>query len=142
MNIPSLPTDNLYKFMALSGIFIAVFGYSVYWIQGGRTQEIVEELSGLETRLEVIIKSPIVTGDSSIDTEKDLEAIAKVMQLTKEFDNLQKERVVYRNFSIFCLVVGSILSISGFSLWYFRVQKFQDMLLRKEALSVINEQEE
>jgi hypothetical protein len=27
MDLPSLPTDNLYKFLALSGLFIVVFGF-------------------------------------------------------------------------------------------------------------------
>jgi len=31
MNIPNLPTDNLYKFMSLSGLIIA-FGPAIYWL--------------------------------------------------------------------------------------------------------------
>jgi hypothetical protein len=27
MNLPSLPTDNLYKFLALSGLFIVLFSF-------------------------------------------------------------------------------------------------------------------
>jgi len=51
MNLPTLPTDNLYKFMALSGLAIAVF--SVF-LPLTRMSEIRLNMLEIETQLEVL----------------------------------------------------------------------------------------
>ena len=44
MNLPSLPTDNLYKFMALSGIILVISSFFVVWKHAYRSQELLREL--------------------------------------------------------------------------------------------------
>ena len=47
MNLPNIPTDNLYKFMALTGILIIVLSSTLFIVKGNRTQEINQELKKL-----------------------------------------------------------------------------------------------
>lgn len=51
MTLPSLPTDNLYKFLALAGLFLAVFGY-VY--PTNRLTELQIKQASIETEWSVL----------------------------------------------------------------------------------------
>lgn len=61
MDIPALPTDNLYKFMAISGVLIAMFFsliliYSMYIIET-KNLEIDNNINNIDINIEIFKKS-------------------------------------------------------------------------------------
>jgi len=144
LNIPSPPTDNLYKFLALAGILIVVGGYVFVYLQADRSQELLRELKQgaalihAETeiaRLRSLLNDPNERRGKHL--EEGYEAAARERaRLTKVEEEL-KFLLAWKNRSMILLaaahVVGSVLSAVGFALWYQRVQRYQDLILRRQA---------
>ena len=62
--IPNIPTDNLYKFIALSGIAILMFSIYLYVNKG---YEIKNSLRETEMKLAILeVKTEIISWDSTI----------------------------------------------------------------------------
>lgn len=203
MNIPNLPTDSLYKFMALTGLIgyllliIGIF-YFNYWLNTS-TSEIEGQLKIIDieiTQLENLQKEYLTKRDllfehfkkvenpnSDLSMYKDslnllnysdslfqitmfklkLENKLNTKELTilDEFNEISKQLVenlilvrtkheqnrlkIEENkfilfieeylFQIyyFSVVIFSISLILGFVLWYNKIQRFQDMIIRKQA---------
>lgn len=88
MQIPSLPTDNLYKFMALSGVFLTIVFllltiYSIY-LKEVKTLEIENRLSIAHLNLKIY-------EDFSKDELDYIESLSKIIKEKKEtMDNMIK----------------------------------------------------
>ncbi|MFD2232158.1 hypothetical protein [Alkalimarinus sediminis] len=83
MNITGIPTDSLYKWMALSGITFAIASTSIFLSKVYEYKE------------------------SIIEHQAELEFISSATQLGAVF--------------------GTITAVTGFSLWYFKLQKHIDI---------------
>ena len=160
--IPNLPTDNLYKFIALSGVLITIL--TIYTLQT-RTDSIFEKLYVIElenSKLEVTIEHNevkirrlneiidnsikekngnihVVNGKLLIrySTEEvkelisDVEnykfqiklGIAKSKADIKQIETLNNQLEKSFNWSIFIILIGTVLSVFGFRMWYIKVQK-------------------
>jgi hypothetical protein len=83
---------------------------------------------------------------SAIDTEYDtkIDAVRKTLvEWQKQYANIDyKKRIVENsdyaarrlvNISTFGLVAGLLMSITGFSLWYRRAQRYEDLVLKKKT---------
>ena len=167
----NLPTDNLYKFLALSGL--VVIGYSNYYFKKSENElsqnvyvlktEIdehairVEALKDTGKRFRELLDNTIAdqsgtyerdpkkleleyTDDeikeiqnkireslmeSQIQTSKYKNSNNRLLKLQQELEWL---RVLYK----IATAAGFILTVIGFRLWYTRVQKPQDSLLREQ----------
>jgi exopolysaccharide biosynthesis protein len=145
MNIPNLPTDNLYKFMALSGLFILILSvvYPLY-----RENELTQRLLALEGEIEVLNVDIIFQTELAKNTKRhsfslsdpDIpqilrfkEASVKIETQRKQLLFLSSEIEKYKRFRWIGVFCGMALILSGFMLWYYRVQRFQDILLYREA---------
>ena len=74
MNLPTFPTDNLYKFLAISGLFIVIFSL-VY--PRTRLSEITQKTIELETKEKILnIKSAELTYEMA-ELKKEVEAAKK-----------------------------------------------------------------
>lgn len=187
MGIPNLPTDNLYKFLALSGIVIILFSfyisanlielYNEKVFQNNRDIKLLsveakfmekdqialkkefndfdKYLTALESLLvnkeEIsadsmrIIKEELQTRESEYKDgklmHKKLSDIGRehVLKLTRiealndEIDNLDKKIFFARIFSFVGLLAGFIMSFKGFKNWYYKIQVYQDMEIKKKA---------
>jgi len=123
MNIPSLPTDNLYKFMALSGIILIISSFYIVWKHADRSQELLRELNaGLA-----------VENTYSDNRGSDLPNLKLKLE---ELKFILKEKPSYMTFLLISQIIGWVLSIIGFVLWYLRVQKYQDIILAEQARSL------
>lgn len=195
MGLPDFPTDNLYKFMAISGfvLFVLSFGYVI--IQGSnheaalaQIEATTEAYAGLDTLEEEWLDNRGEAMNSAIrllmgqvaDTlgitelpkdgalnlppidsamhkylEEQLQALSteqnafmeeasekmrsrieRALPSTQTLARLSAEvksfkwALPYLHLAAF---IGAVLSISGFYLWYTRVQKFQDEVLKRQA---------
>jgi len=150
MNMPNLPTDNLYKFLALAGLAIAVLSF---WHAEGKLSEIKYKIASLEGDVGLMkvyedalqknrdsIRASIKRKSVSDEEMKELykqhhEYLLKNAEFqakTKFVLVLIEEGKRVSTLSIWIETIGVLISYIGFQLWYIRVQKPNDMLLRKQ----------
>lgn len=82
MNIPTIPTDNLYKFMALTGIVLVIGSFVIVWFQADRSQELLREYKHgaalIEAKMEIAELSELPDQDSRKRTGRSLERLREV----------------------------------------------------------------
>jgi len=134
--IPNLPTDNLYKFIALAGLLIAFVGYGFQHLDEERwyaqTKVMEVELDALSSSSKELVK---LTEEQTLPND----------ELSKEYENFQKSLFEFQKkfapmnspgsqklyqWAGIAGYVGIILSIVGFVLWYQKVQKPLDEILK------------
>ena len=170
---PNLPTDNLYKFLGLSGIVIILTSSYVLLItlieleekiidtkeqqrisveKNRESSERLEEFGKIAERLAAIKKKKKLpqNADKSVlqyysgsDLKKLDEKLHQsfhqriIETINTEFnaqrvESLKQRAEQLKYASIFFNIFGFVLSLVGFTLWYRKVQKPQDMLLQSE----------
>jgi hypothetical protein len=140
--IPSPPTDNLYKFMAISGVvllIVAPFFWAKFYItQAERTRLAIEMLGSIPAVDTLESKARIEIGDPVTDEQK--KQVEKYDALRKESGRVTHNFLLYDQFTyvvtgaaIFLGLLGLVLTSFGFPLWYLRVQKPLDSILAKQA---------
>lgn len=144
--MPSLPTDNLYKFMAIAGLVFTAIGlvspaiYKTDWYNDAITRSEKLDQRVAEGRLrieEIAIRSQLTEKERSalLDrlSKQFSEDIADeryaLNQQLEQRQNLADEKVEGLQW---CGVAGFLVSLAGFICWYQRVQSMQDSILRME----------
>lgn len=140
--IPSLPTDNLYKFVALVGFFLSVGSAAAptlirYQRQNYENQIEVERDERFRKYLELQLK--LMDGDPALRDpaarhaaqQKFTSDLAEEQRATAAWKIERRKRASesWVNVSKITLVVGLLMSLVGFPLWFTRVQRLQDRLL-------------
>ena len=140
MNIPNIPTDNLYKFISIFGLIIfllSLIGPRLL-IHSHRLQEFEmnESILILEERLKQISKE--VNSLDGVDSKKvELSEIIELRKRNNELgvinikNSIAHKKLAYfaqqiRNLvymSYFGLIVGFFMSGFGFYFWYVKLQK-------------------
>lgn len=148
MNLPTLPTDNLYKFLALSGLALLLFSmvYPLNTLNDlelkaveARTQiKLLElELSVLERNIDAASRKKEPSPDEVArlsDRQQQLKAKAIQNEGERErLTTLVKQLRFAFNGLIGGLLIGYALAHLGFYLWYVRVQKPADKLARTQG---------
>ena len=67
------------------------------------------------------------------DLLKHAETHARQKAQLEQLELLKSEIEMYNQFRWVGVICGLALMLSGFTLWYYRVQRYQDRLLKKEA---------
>jgi len=147
MNIPSLPTDNLYKFLALSGLVICLYSFIFPMKNIG---ELELKSLDIKTQSEVLrieidyLKTDTITWaeKAKLDPEETVlirkrtrEAAIKAAELKgrmEQIEVLRKEVLFYWKLLRITYFLGTAISLAGFCLWYILVQRPNDILLRKQ----------
>ncbi len=104
MNLPSFPTDNLYKFLAISGLFICIF--SIVFPKT-RTGEINQKTIELKTRTKVLgIEVDEIVNDS-VQLHEDLDRLKNdigrlkktknTATLDKKLSEMEEKRIEIRH---------------------------------------------
>ncbi len=124
MNIDSLPTDNLYKFIALSGLAMILFSVA-YLKPIIMNLEIEETKLAAEVRYLKELKTEGVDINKFLTHEKILEWKIKAEVLLKNIEQLEEISTYSK---VLSWLGGFFMSI-GFYLWYYRVQKPIDVSL-------------
>jgi hypothetical protein len=130
--LPGPPTDNLYKFMAIFGLALIIASFvGAYKAEaeiqsrfGARIRE--RELLMLEQRREAALGPAyehrdwrIILDSFAVEARADTLANEGLLAVKTRFDVL--------------LWVGAGMSLAGFLLWYTRLQRFEDALVKRKA---------
>jgi hypothetical protein len=138
------PTDNLYKFIALSGLLLAL-GAPVYWTAYQITLDEREEsyihahLDALGAHVEpydpmgALNGTLVPTPTPSLDVKAQAEVKQRELyRASVGLGRYARFRVAVNIIAAIAWIVGVLLTLSGFRLWYRRVQVPQDQLLAKQ----------
>ena len=139
----SLPHDNLYKFVALSGIALLLISIP-YPL--GKLDELAMQLAELEGQVSVLavkrnqLKNETTTLNQDPSSFSDAvarlhkaqeleiaaaELDAKLRQVESSVTRINS----YKLYFSFGAGIGSVLALFGFFLWYWRIQRHQDKKL-------------
>ena len=152
MQYPSFPTDNLYKFLAIAGVLaILVSNYltSVVMMsmQKMTADETKETLRYEESRLWEMIDDVRLDHDEKVERTRELEnmkpsldsrRVLVIEQLHQRLDEIRTEAETQINMLGRLESVGFFITPIGFILWWWKVQRHQDRILRNEATGKSN----
>jgi hypothetical protein len=146
MNLPNLPTDNLYKFIALAGLTIIFFSMVLPIIAlhnlklellktNGELSVLQAEFEFLRDDMEVAKRNPSPeTAPRLGDKMKELRIRTLQLKSKDEAERfLHRQTIIWQSVATIGISIGSLMLILGFKFWYQRVQKYQDLILKKEA---------
>jgi hypothetical protein len=144
MKFPEIPTDNLYKFMAISGIilFIAAFLPVVHSFK--LKVESIRLNGEIETlQKEIEWASSCINNSKKKKQSEDIEmqrkqVISQIQLNTKiqEHERLVRMQKAEIKFSWFALGLGSFLIVYGFKLWHEKLQKPRDIILLNKVKKI------
>ncbi|MBI3585128.1 MAG: hypothetical protein HY096_14420 [Nitrospinae bacterium] len=130
MNLPNLPTDNLYKFIALSGLLISILTIilpiKINYDIRLKDLTIKKELAILNIELN-FLKQNQTNKQQTLEELKDL----RIKLIQQESKNKELEK--YDDTTIYFFIYGLMTSTIGFSLWYSKVQKYNDIIIKNTA---------
>ena len=73
-------------------------------------------------------------GNKTVEEQKDLFARREELLTKRELLKLtladNREELYFAKFGY---IFGGLFTVSGFALWYFKIQRYQDRILKKEA---------
>ena len=130
--IPNFPTDNLYKFMALSGLALLLASILFIEINLSRFDELSNQIEAKQKQV-TFLRDLAKTSDNEANINHLEEGIAiiKENEILISQLNVLLNRLSKHLWSMFFLSgLGLSTSIAGFWLWYTRLQKFQDEVLQ------------
>jgi hypothetical protein len=131
MNFPSIPTDNLYKFLAISGVALLITGI---YFRYNFENEVNAELSRLQLSEAII----------NLKTKSDATYSQKLDSLTLAHDikglrnSIEKLPENYKS-AILLLLSGAALAAFGFIQWHLKLQRFSDKIIENEARKIIEQ---
>lgn len=129
MQPPPLPTDSLYKFMALAGLVVMI-AVPLYTLS--KMWEIQPQVAELKARVD--------SAPPSAALENIEEKLQAIEELTEYRVSAARLRVRIDQFgflialSTVSFVAGGALAVFGFYLWYVRVQQYLDRALQRGAV--------
>jgi hypothetical protein len=159
VEMPNIPHDNVYKFVAFAGLVIVVVANVLFFTFERDLDRLVVEIeaahSGSQAASErfsmhaAYVRSLIqrARSDKSISQEMLNDEISELLKEHEQrgvdqtamqrklgdYRNQVADRSVYLNVVAIATPVGILLSIAGCILWYRRVQVFQDKILAGQA---------
>jgi hypothetical protein len=155
MNLPTPPTDSLYKFLALGSLAAALA--LQFWMTS-RADSVGEQIyaAELETAITVIeadanlakakflvkeVRQGRIAGFwNKLDAQQKLQKAVAIRNAQNKIrghrlDQLVKAFKSDKRLARFGTGTFALLSLVGFLLWYFKVQRYQDELLRLQLLA-------
>ena len=144
MDFTKLPTDNLYKFLAFTGILVAIISIAAaYGVIGDAVKEQMEIYGGQEiVYIELKCKEAIDKGKGKLSSEERLRLLKNLRDIKIEgekagirlnqFGQLRNRALEIKNYTLISFWLGIALAIAGFLLWYNRLQSYLDTILRQQ----------
>ena len=170
-NIKDLPTDNLYKFMAIFGMLLIILPFLVFptiqnykyriidlttkaALKDNELKELEKIVKQVEDKTRQLNKEEHIKNyENEFDVnksrevnevEKTVKDVFKKIEIGEiESINLNNElKKVVADFNYFAIliyiikvfpIIGFIISIIGFYLWYNKNQKYLDIIIKKES---------
>jgi predicted membrane protein len=136
VNVPLPPTDNLYKFLAIFGLIVALLSFIFPQVL---IFEIESQLLQLNGEV-VVLDADTLTFERG---SKPKMTTAEEKQLRHRIAEVKGKTAVIKGLAtqiknlvlLFTIGIwtGLFFMVIGFWLWYFRVQKFQDRILKDDS---------
>ena len=141
----NLPTDNLYKFMAIAGLSIALFSIYLMFTRAEQgtlrvdqlereSTVLLEEENQIELAWERLKEKAGPSSKSLEDARNEIKKrkarMHEDVQAAKRFAELNLWLIKQLRVAS---IVGVLLAVVGFFLWYFRVQKYLDIAIREQG---------
>lgn len=149
---PELPTDNLYKFMALGGLTLAGFFFWIFWKRADALRdraeahlqdekELTAEAEAIRAQIELgrLLPEPERSAQLPVLTALLAKVQLRAAGLDARYKSLESATAEIHRIgwsAIGFAVIGIIIANIGFGLWYTRVQRYQDIILHATADSV------
>lgn len=129
--MPTLPTDNLYKFCALSGIVLCVASLYYGSIISDQTSEKIDDCKAARNKQTILIDDLKKSGANSKEE--------KLLQVDLESTNIRLQRARFRLVFLFIFTgmfgaFGASLATYGFRNWR-AIQQQQDALMFRDPKS-------
>ena len=145
--LPTFPSDNLYKFVALFGLAVFIlssYQVSVLWEENF---QLSQNLAPYEADTYVASQAATHRQQFGSPRKKDSAAIAQdtytfapldTVALRRQFIASSIKHTITKNRSflviLYLIIMGAAwMIVYGFNNWYNKVQKFQDEVLAQEA---------
>ena len=145
MEIPQIPTDNLYKFLALFGIVImaAYLIVPMYFDQQFQVRAIQAqaEADAVQAKIDGVSDRERAQAVEMTYQEKTRQLAelrveqARAEGKKKEAEFLVKQSQRMLRWTKRGTVSGALVSMMGFLLWYLNLQRWQDLAQKKKAAS-------
>lgn len=128
--LPSVPADNLYKFVGIAGLATAILAVAL---------EVQFELSFMNSRNEfskqkrkLVVESfrHLAIREVPQDAQDDL--TSRVKDLSDNEIHASRIIIAARLWFAVQFVVGAIAGRKGFNLWWTRCQQYQDQILKSQ----------
>ena len=149
MELPSPPTDSLYKFIAIFGLVLILFSVSYPPAKGFDLKVAAADAVALSEKLDVgmdNVESKLsILERTKSPAKEDVAKVRELMTMTlldrvdarraKSLFMIQAEAAIfYLYLGISTLITGTILTVLGFSLWYVRIQRHLDKAIAKDGV--------
>lgn len=167
MNPITLPTDNLYKFMAIAGILMigSVAFFTENQVANIEKSIIAHETQAethkirtdfLEKKINIYAYEKLKSHQKAIESFNQISEVRNKTEAYLDESHLLREELAklsgnlkitkYMNerlirlqpFLLFYFFFGHILATIGFILWYLRIQKFEDKKIKQEISKDLN----
>ncbi len=158
--MPNLPTDSLYKFMAIAGLVFIVSGiyfglnksheFEIKMADVSKDSQIINvKVTNLLEQTEEL-KEKVVEWEKNRNEKLRETYITEVKQIRQNRDQLEILRIelnqkldlvkvtgfelkLARIYMYFGLFIGCLFVILGFTFWYLKVQFYLDKIIKKKA---------
>lgn len=144
MNLSNLPTDNLYKFIALFGLILTIAGAFLYTRFSNESWMAIESAiyynEKAAEKLNLLINLPSLKDKKIQDYLSKLNKEAN--ELSQKGDRFMADsKTAHKQFDRWrvgiewLLIVGVFLMVLGFSLWYLKLQRYLDIMIKFQSTS-------
>jgi len=134
-----IPTDNLYKFLAISGV--VVFISSLYLLPLMNAELLSASNAITKEQVNIVHQKRLLEASGFDKASKEyrigLEKVGNQIDLLAPELKRQDDVLFRGKIAIILSLIGAVMGFgmasTGFKWWYSRIQLFQDAILRKEA---------
>jgi hypothetical protein len=133
MNIPNLPTDNLYKFSAIFGLVLIV-------LSSFMVSQTIDNAYQFEDNLnsKIAFYELDSLGIQNIDSINIAKSRVQIEKDYKQYNRIIRKLPSLYYLYFVLLILGSISTLIGFLNWYFKTQKLNDYILKIESEKIKN----
>ena len=111
-----LPTDNIFKFYALFGLVLVIFGFSAIIYLNKTTNDLI---------FDTVLKIEVLESSTDLSSVQETELI--ILERKQEIAITDKDGFVF--LGAFLIGIGVVLMVIGFYHWHTKIQPLQDKIL-------------
>jgi len=127
MNLPNLPTDNLYKFHCLVGFILVVvsllFGLFNVLSLNKDTNKIYKDMQIVELKLAALKSNESIPSDIK----------NQVIEIRRQTQDVYDQLGIVKMVMNIGVIAGTFMYVYSSILWYLRLQRYEDIIIRGKA---------